>query len=234
MKTIYLIVAFILGCSITFSQVGININNPEKTLDVNGELKIRQINELNTLGSNEKILIVNDTDGVVNKIPLDKLYNPNSINPSIYSAGRQSSFNLVNPGMSFGTWQILDYTILDKTIGDPNLFSDIDHSYTVPSNGIYSIGFYFRYGTGVQLSLLSGLKVGILKRTGNLYSVIDQRSFTAINLSLGNVTLSEISMNTIYTLTQGDSLYFAVDPGISSLGLLSTSKSSFYIYKISD
>ncbi len=234
MKTIYLIVAFILGCSITFSQVGININNPEKTLDVNGELKIRQINELNTLGSNEKILIVNDTEGVVNKIPLDKLYNPNSINLSIYSAGRQSSFNLVNPGMSFGTWQILDYTILDKTIGDPNLFSDIDHSYTVPSNGIYSIGFYFRYGTGVQLSLLSGLKVGILKRTGNLYSVIDQRSFTAINLSLGNVTLSEISMNTIYTLTQGDSLYFAVDPGISSLGLLSTSKSSFYIYKISD
>ncbi|WP_284463288.1 hypothetical protein [Chryseobacterium sp.] len=234
MKKIYLIAAFALGCSITFSQVGVNINNPEKTLDVNGEVKIRQINELTSLGSDEKILVVNDTDGVVNKIALNKFYNPGSINPSIYAAGRQSSLNLINLGITFGTWQALDYTIVDKSMGDSNLFSDTDHSYTVPSTGVYSIGFYFRYGNGVQLSLLSGPKVGILKRTGSLYSVLDQRSFTGINLALANVTLSETSMNSIYSLTQGDSLYFAVDPGVINLGLLSTSKSSFYIYKISD
>ncbi|MGU3376612.1 hypothetical protein [Chryseobacterium sp. M5A1_1a] len=234
MKKIYLIAAITLGCSITFSQVGIQIDNPEKTLDINGELKIRQINELNTLGANEKILVANDADGVVNKIALNKFYNPSSVDPSIYSASRQSALNLINLGISFGTWQALDYTIADKTIGDLNLFSNTDHSYKVPSTGIYSIGFYFRYGTGIQATLLSGPKVGILKRTGSLYSVIDQRSFTGINLALANVTLSETSINSIYSLTQGDSLYFAVDPGIISLGLLSTSKSSFYIYKISD
>ncbi|AZA78295.1 hypothetical protein EG347_12625 [Chryseobacterium sp. G0186] len=234
MKKTHLVAAFMLGFSITFSQVGILTDNPEKELDVNGELKIRKINELNALSPNEKILIANDADGVVSKIALNKFYNPSSINLSTYSANRQSTLNLINLGLSFGTWQTIDYTIADKTIGDATLFSDTDHSYKVPSTGVYSIGFYFRYGTGVQTTLLSGPKVGILKRTGSLYSVIDQRSFTGINLALANITFSETSISSIYRLNQGDLIYFAVDPGLISLGLLSTSKSSFYIYKISD
>ncbi|MFZ4929398.1 hypothetical protein [Chryseobacterium sp. Mn2064] len=232
MKKTYLFISCMLISGYANSQVGINTQNPEKTLDVNGEVKIRTINEVNTMTSSDKILVVNDTQGVVNKIALNTL---KTVNTTMYAAEKNSALKLLNLGLSFGTWKTIDFINSDKTIGSSSLLSDTDHSYTVPSTGTYAVGFYFRYGTGIQLSILNlSSSVGILKKTTSGYSILDSREFLGVNLSVGNINICESSINSIYNLQAGDKLYFGVDNGGVTLSLLTSSRSYFYIYKISD
>lgn len=217
------------------AQVGIKTEDPKSTLDVNGNVSIRQAPQITSL-SGFQIMAINQGSSEVSQFDPSLLTAPNSLNQTVYSARKNNSISLLSLNL-FSSWKQINFLTIDKTIGSVSLFSDADNSYNVPSTGIYLIGYYFRYGAGVQTTLLSGNPgMGILKKAlDGVISVLDSREFTGINLGLASVTFTEYSMTSIYQLNEGEKLYFGLNnTGALGASLLSSSNASFYIYKISN
>lgn len=156
-------------------------------------------------------------------------------NTTCLALKKQGSLSILTLGLIEGdNWQTVEFSSSEITTGNTSNFTN--STYTVPSKGIYKIGFYFRYGTGIQATLLATQpKIGILKTTGTVSSVLDYRSFLGVNLLVANLNLSENSIDSIYNLEAGDKIVFAISkPALVDLTLLSSSSASAYIYKISN
>ncbi len=67
-----------------FSQVGVNITNPTETLDVNGTLRIREINNGTNLAASDSILVINGS-GVVQKVSAATVVLEGSASGGIFS-----------------------------------------------------------------------------------------------------------------------------------------------------
>lgn len=257
MKNLITYVIVLLGTDFSFSQVGIGTENPEAMLDVAGTLLVQdtatmraplkleyiESETVSEFTGNEIVLIADLADQkIVKRVALQtlsngmKAYNLNQPNPTVYSAKVTSNITLLSLGL-FNNWQPIQFPPSSKVVGASGVV-DANGVYTVPSDGVYSIGIYFRYGTGLQASLLGATpRIGIIKRpngtTGSSDVELDGRNFTGINLaSLVNLTISEAEINSLYPLRQGDKIYFSLNRGGITLGLLSTSASSFYICKV--
>lgn len=214
--------------------VGINISNPQKELDINGELKVRTINQVSNFTGNESVLIVSNTDNVVQRVDPSTITN-SATNASALSVKKSGNLNLLNLSFDLtNNWKIVQFGSSDIQVGSTSNYAG--SVYTVPSTGIYKIGYYFRYGDGIQTTLLSTQPIiGILKTTGNTISVLDSREFQGISVPLViSLNLTENSIDSIYSLQAGDKIVFALNTGGLSLSLLNSSSSSAYIYKISN
>lgn len=131
---------------------------------------------------------------------------------------------------------------------------DSNGDFTIQESGVYSVGYYFRYGEGVQLSaldLLNGGFAGIkILRNG---TEMDIKNFSGANIGLGNlvqglgivsgllnlgvlnIVISSSEINTIYQFNAGDVISFRTRlGGLANLSLLSDREATLHIYKISD
>ncbi|MFP3593786.1 hypothetical protein [Chryseobacterium sp. SIMBA_038] len=228
-----------------FSQVGIGTPTPLAMLDVNGTMKIRttpvapalpgyQILAVNqNTGGDFQVAQVNPQliiDAAVNAI------NTNSSNTSVYSAKKSAGISLLSLGLFPTGFRAVNFVQAERTLGTASLFSDTDHTYTVPTSGVYAVGFSFRYGTGLQAAILSNSPgVGILRTRAGVATLIDNRTFSGANLLVLSLTISEASLNSLYTLQSGDKITFGLTgSSLLDLGLLGSSTGSFYIYKVSN
>lgn len=249
-----LILVLILGTNLNFAQVGIGTETPQAMLDVAGTvlvqgettlqqpLKLEYIESetVTELTGNEIILVSDLNDqNIVKQITLANfresldISDSDSPNTTLYKVTASSGFTLLNLGL-FNSWQKINFPAGASHFGNSTLL-DSNGVYTVPSSGIYSLSVYFRYGTGVQLSLLGGTpQVGIVRRESDTTNdtLLDSRAFTGLNLVVASVTFTESEINSIYQFNEGDKIYFALNTGGVTLGLLSTSYASFNIYKI--
>ncbi|MGV1003123.1 hypothetical protein ACTS9U_17335 [Empedobacter falsenii] len=66
-------VLFLMGINL-YSQVGINTNNPERALDVNGNLKVRELNN-KTSDSNYNRILITDNEGNIETVDRSSLKN---------------------------------------------------------------------------------------------------------------------------------------------------------------
>lgn len=216
-----------------YAQVGIMTDDPKSTLDVNGNASIRQVPEASSL-SGYKVLILNQSSSEVSQISLSNLSLPTNI--SMYAAKKTTGISLLSLGLFPTGFRAVNFVTNERTIGDVVLFSDTDNTYITPSDGVYSIGYTFRYGTGVQASVLSNSPgIGILKNSGGVTTMLDSRVFSGVNVLVLSLTISEASINSIYRLKSGDKLSFGLTgSSLLSAGLLGSSAASFFIYKISD
>ncbi len=219
-----------------FSQVGINTANPLATLDVNGTMKVRDTPEVTALPGFQ-ILALNQGDAAVYKMDPQLLIAASGVNTSVYSAKKSSGISLLSVGVFPSAFQPVNFSATDRTLGSATLFTNGDGSYNIPSTGVYAVGFAFRYGTGLQASILSGAPgIGIARTRAGVSTLIDTRSFSGINLAIAiNLTLSDSSISSLYSFQQGDKISFGlVDSGNINAGLLGSSTASFYIYKVSN
>lgn len=231
-------VIFILFSLTASAQVGINTPDPKSTLDVNGNTIIREVPDTTTL-SGYKILTLNQNSSEVSQIDPNLLFPTTPAGPgtesTVFSERKISGISLSSTPL-FSTWKKVNFVLGDRTVGSPVLFSNSDNAYITPTSGIYAIGFYFRYGSGIQPSLLADdLKVGILRNTNGNFSTLETRNFNGANLGAIALTISEININSVYSLNADDKIYFALtNTGTLEQSSLDVSSSSFYIYKISD
>lgn len=226
--------------------VGINTTTPQATLDVNGNLKIRQIpTSASTTGY--QILAINQNTG--GDFEVSQL-NPqliadmatqgggtSGVAASVYAARKTSgAITLISLGLFPSGFRAVNFTNAERTVGSSAVFSDNDNTYEVPTTGLYAIGFSFRYGTGIQAALLSNAPgVGIVRTRNGVSTLIDNRSFSGANLGILSLTISESSLNSLYPLQAGDKISFGLTGSALLDGtILSTSTSSFYVYKVSN
>ena len=64
-------VLFLIGINL-YSQVGINTNNPERALDINGNLKIRELTN-KTSDSNYNRILITDNEGNIEAVDRSSL-----------------------------------------------------------------------------------------------------------------------------------------------------------------
>lgn len=233
MKKIYIVVLLsVIGA--LQAQVGINTDDPQSTLDVNGNVIIRTVDAA-AASSNYDFLVRNTSTNEVQKV--NGNFSMSGVNTTISKAVAKSGVTLLS-GTLFAGWQKINFDPADVTINPGANFTATNDFYTVPSSGIYRINYDFQYGTGVLLSAMnfSGTpKIGILKHTGGSYTVLDEKKFSGVSVPLlASVLISSTGIDSVYQLNAGDILSFELNAGGLALGLLSSSSASAVIYKISD
>lgn len=240
MKTKIYNLLFALIAIPAFSQVGINTSNPTATLDVNGTLKVRDTQMIPALPG-YTIMVVNDGTFQVAKVDpqiiIDAATTAAGVNTSVYAAKKTTGITLVSLGLFPSGFRAVNFLASERTVGSAALFSDTDNTYTIPSNGVYEVGFTFRYGAGLQAALLTNTPgIGIFRNRGGVGTLIDSRVFSGLTVPLLlSLTISESTINSLYTFQAGDKISFGLT-GSSALevGLLGTSIGSFHIYKVSN
>jgi hypothetical protein len=228
-----------------FSQIGINTSDPQATLDVNGTMKLRSTPVAPALPGYQILAVNLNTSGdfqvaqVNPQLIIDSAINTmntTNVNASVYAAKKTTGINLLTVGVFPSGFRPVNFLQAERSLGTASLFSDTDHTYTVPTNGVYAIGFSFRYGTGLQAALLSNSPgVGILRTRAGVATIIDSRTFSGANLIVLSLTISEATVNSLYTLQAGDKIAFGLTgSSLLDAGLLGSSTGSFYIYKVSN
>ena len=228
-----------LFSNIILAQVGINTTDPKATLDINGDLKIRTLNTVNTILTTEQVILLRDKstagDFVVKEVSADVLLDSHA-----YYASKSGSWSLLALALGSSWYKINITGANDTKVGRQSLFTD--GVYTAPQKGVYAINYEFQMASGVNLELLGGKKLGIIK---NNTIVWDEKIFDGIRISLdlGLTTLTiaaipvtSTSLTSMVQLNAGETITFAVNTsGVLpvNLGVLTSGKVNINIYKIS-
>ncbi len=231
----------VLISNIIFAQVGINTTDPKATLDINGDLKIRTLNTVNTILTSEQVILLRDKsvsgDFVVKEVSADILLDSHA-----YYASKNGAWSLLALALG-NSWYKINLTGSDTKVGKTSLFTD--GVYTAPQKGVYVVNYEFQLASGVDLELLGGKKLGVIKNNTNIW---EEKLFDAVRVSLslplgiGVITIASIpvtstSLNTMVQLDSGDTITFAVNTsGVLpiNLGVLTSGKVNVHIYKISN
>lgn len=216
-----------------FSQVGINTDSPSATLDVNGTLKVRDTPAAPALAGYQ-ILGLNQSTTQVSTVDPQFLIAASRVDPSIYAAKKTNNISLLTLG-AFGDFKPVNFSSTERTIGSASLFDNTGSAYVIPSTGVYALTYSFRFGTGLQASVLAaGVGIGIARTRTGVTTLIDSRPFTGVSILAAGITISDTSISSLYSFQAGDRVTFGfLDPGIT-LTLLSSSVASFHIYKVSN
>lgn len=232
MKKRFYFFGLILLSIIFRAQVGINTSEPKSTLDINGNLAIRSVSNIETVNSDYTFLMRdNSTNGnqEIKEISSDRLFHSSTA----YYATKNGNWSLLNLSLG-GGWQKLNLTgTSDTKLGNPQLFTD--GVYTASKPGIYVVSYELQLESGVNLELLGGKKLGLLRNN----EIWEEKSFDGVRVSLLGITLASIpvtssGIQSIVSLNTGDTITFAINTsGLANLGLLTNSKVNLYVYRIS-
>lgn len=235
MKNELFSLALILGLALpAFSQVGIGTDDPQATLDINGNLKVRTVPEVTTVTDDYFILMQNNStagDTEIIRISSDNFASPAA--STAYAAESDGGWSLLDLGISGTNWNRLNLSSGDTTIGDPTHF--VNGTYTAPSSGVYMVNYEFQLEAGVDITLLGNKRLGLIKNG----VVIEDKVFDGVRVDLGplnvaTVPVTSTNINKMVMLEAGDTLTFAVETGGVDLGLLTDNKVSLYVYKVAN
>lgn len=243
--------AFLALMSISaFSQaagwIGVNTPNPQATLDVNGTMKIRQTPAAPALPGYQILAVNQNTGGdsqvvqvtpqIVSDYVVNQVNTVGTTNASIYAAKKTTGINLATLSIFPTGFRAVNFLANERTVGAGSLYSETDNAYVIPSSGTYAVGFSFKYGTGLQAGVLTNSPgIGILRTRAGAATLIDNHIFSGIDLGLVALTIAESNINSIFTFQAGDRINFGLTGSTAlTAAILSTSTSSFYIYKISN
>lgn len=235
MKKFILIIAVFVLTNILSAQVGIGTADPKSTLDINGNLKVRNMTTVTSLNTNQTLLLRDKTSGSgdfeIKEISSDIL------NINAYYASKSGSWSLLDLGLG-NSWYKINLTGANDTkLGTQALFNT--GVYTAPQAGIYTVSYEFQMTSGIDLDVLGGKRLGILKNGSIIW---DEKYFDGIRLSVaGIITVASVpvtstTLSSIVQLNAGDTLTFAVNTsGVLpiNLGVLTSAKVNVHIYKIS-
>ncbi|WP_419870376.1 hypothetical protein [Chryseobacterium sp. CT-SW4] len=143
----HLIASIALFSSISiYSQVGINTTEPTSALDVNGDLRVREI-PVST--STDDIALVSDASGVIKK----------RISESKGIVRGYISSNFTTTGGLGTIYKIPSWAIIDDPNGDFNTGTAV---FTAPESGLYRITITatFAYPTSTNVNYVIGLASG--------------------------------------------------------------------------
>lgn len=252
--------------SLFYAQVGIGTENPSATLDIVGKPGVAtaidgllpprltgdQLKAKDAMyGSNQNGIIVYVTAAVGTSTsktanvttPGYYYYNAsNNVWTTINAGGtgtalyasKSGAWSLATLGITGTNWNKISLTSTDTKTGVANLLNN--GVYTAPKTGVYEVTYEVQLEGGVDLGLLGGKKLGIIKN-GN--SIFEQKIFDAVRVSILGVTLASVpvtstTLQTMIQLNAGETITFAVETGGVNLTLLTDSKVAVSVHKVSE
>lgn len=235
-KTIFL-GTLLLSFSFTYAQVGINTTTPKATLDVNGNLKIRNTSPITTLNTNHVVLLKDKSTTGDNEIKeADISLFSSNVNSTVYSAQKDGSWSLLDLAIG-NDWQKIGLTgASDTKVGNQALFTS--GVYTAPQTGIYAVNYEFQFKSGVNLNVLGNKKLGLIKNNSIWEEkILDAVRVDVLGIGVVAVPVTSTNINTYVQLNAGETLTFAVNTtGLLpiNISLLTDAKVSLQIHKISN
>ncbi len=208
----------ILGiCINSFGQVGIGTQNPNATLDINGNLKIRVVPQ-ETLMSSIKDSVLVTNGGYVKSVPSIELVKqalPTTVK------GNFTSVSTVNISLASGS-QIIPFDFEDFDTNDE--FNTTTGIFTAKQDGIYMVNVQIKANS--SLGIATNFGVQIVKN-----STIEARnSFANVGVLGVNVTPPVRNSHTLLQLSTGDTLSFQLvgDAALGTVNLLGANEDSFF------
>lgn len=232
MKNKFTLFILSIGFGITgYAQVGISTDDPQATLDVNGNVKIRTTPEVTSLTSDHYILVKDQSTSGDDEI--SQISSSYFTAATAYAAESDGGWSLLNLGISGTNWNRLNLSSADTTIGDSTHF--VNGTYTAPSSGVYVVNYELQLEAGVDITLLGNKRLGLIKNG----VVIEDKVFDGVRVDLGPLNIATVpvtstNINKMVILEAGDTLTFAVETGGINLGLLTDNKVSLYVYKVAN
>ncbi|WP_145953217.1 hypothetical protein [Chryseobacterium indologenes] len=165
----------LLFVNMLHSQIGINTNAPTKTLDVNGETRIRVLPQATAI--NNSNLLISDTNGNVSQI------NPNVLTANLKIPQTVLSVKLNTPNPTpFPGGNVVSPVIFDTVDINPpsslGTWNPSTNTFTVNSPGVYQISASILLsnfnGTSANFAVVTSGYVqnsGGIVLTGNRYTV---------------------------------------------------------------
>ncbi len=215
MRKITFIIFLILPLSI-IAQVGIETTTPTKTLDVNGEMRVRfTSSNLNEPAAKDSILVV-DNFGNVNRTSSKKVVN--SYLKTVVK-GKFSSSSVVNLSL-ISNKVTIPFDAVDFDINSE--FNTTTNTFTAKQDGIYSIKIQIKSDATVGIATNFGVAIS---KNG---SIISRNNFANISLLSTNVTPPIRSLESLVQLNTGDTINFNIVSDLISVSILGTSEDCFF------
>jgi hypothetical protein len=215
MKKKLLIILFILPISI-LAQVGIETTSPTKTLDVNGEMRVRITStNLNEPAAKDSILVV-DNLGNINRTSSKKVVN--SYLKTVVK-GKFSSSSVINLSL-ISSKALIPFDAVEFDINSE--FNTSTNTFTAKQDGIYSIKIQIKSDATVGAATNFGVAIS---KNG---SIISRNSFANISLLSTNVTPPIRSLESLVQLNTGDTINFNIVSDLISVSILGTSEDCFF------
>ncbi|MFS4483136.1 hypothetical protein ACKGJY_08970 [Hyunsoonleella sp. 2307UL5-6] len=180
---------FLFFCNICFSQIGINTTSPTKTLDINGELRIRTL-PINNIATS---VLTADTDGNISKSQAFVLWEVDSQVASL-PINRTTSAQTIIDNIDLG---------LSLTVNIPaNVEARIIINYSVPigiSSFTEPVGYYgIRFLKDGTEAPAGSRKYSVLNNSDNQEETANM--VTVSNVFTENLTASTVDRTFTYTL----------------------------------
>lgn len=218
------IICFLFSFSSISSQVGVNTVDPQADLDINGDLRVREVLTDNTLTS---VLVVN-SDGLV------------KMNTTLLGVGTKSfvwatgntSFSLLSLDLLSGFRQI---PFAVEEVDDNNDYNNTTYQFTAPRAGIYDI--YVQFQTSDLISV-GEVGLAVLKKASgaSVYTLVAQDAY--LNASVGIVLIKVATsplarkVRTLVRLATGDNITFGASVPLLTVNLLGGTRSYFFIQQV--
>jgi hypothetical protein len=215
LKLLYLVL--IIGTQ-TVAQVGINTMSPTAVLDIDGDLRIRNIPVETIMEVAQDSVLVISRDGRVKTISATEITDkalPSMVKGSFVGSG------LVNLSLSSGS-QVIPFD--QKDIDANNEWDTTANEFTAKQDGIYVVNVQIE--ADATLGIANSFGVQILKN-----SIIETRStYANIGVVGSNVTPPVRTTHTLLQLSTGDTLHFQIegDVALGTVAILGSNQDSFF------
>ncbi len=234
MKTKLLLICKMIIAVFIQAQVGINTSDPKATLDINGNIKIRTLPTVTSIGANQTILLHDRSasgDFEVKEISAENLLGTYASNA--YYATKTGGWTLVDLGLGNSLSKVNLTGSADTKLGAAENFTA--GVYTAPQAGVYLVNYEFHFNAGVNLEVLGGKKLVILKNN----TLYDDKIFDGVRIGLvipvASAPVTSTELSSLVQLAAGDKLTFAVNvSGLVSadLALLTSARVNIKIHKL--
>ncbi|OIQ22667.1 hypothetical protein [Lacinutrix sp. MedPE-SW] len=210
------ILLFCLISYSAFSQVGIGTTAPTASLDINGNLRIRSLDqETNENTIRDSILVVS-SDGIVKRVESRKI-----VQAVLKTAvkGKFSTSSLVNLTL-VGNEALIPFDDEDFDVNDE--FNTTTHEFVAKQDGIYSLYAQIKANSIISATTNFGLSVyknNVLESTN---------SFANVSVLSANVTPPIRNVTTLISLSAGDTVTFKVNSDLLNLSLLGDSANTYF------
>lgn len=234
MRTKLLLICKMIIAVFIQAQVGINTSDPKATLDINGNIKIRTLPTVSSIGTNQSILVHDRSasgDFEVKEISADNLLGSYASNA--YYASKTGGWALVDLGLG-NSWSKVNLTgTADTKLGNAANFTA--GVYTAPQAGVYLVSYEFHFNAGVNLEILGGKRLGILKNN----VVYDDKIFDGVRIALvvpvASAPITSTELSSLVQLAANDKLTFAVNVSglvAADLALLTNARVNIKIHRL--